>query len=260
MKNQKPYIASLLNAGVREDGREFFDYRDLDVQINTLSQANGSARVRLGETEVIVGVKFNVGEPYPDSPSSGNLIVSAELPPLASKNFESGPPKPPEIEFARVIDRTVRESGAIDFKKLCIKDGEAVWMVFIDIYPVNDGGNLFDAAAIGAILALSNARLPKYDKKEGKVEHREHTKETLKLEKTPILCTFGKVGDKIIVDPNLEEEAALDALMHIATLENGDICAMQKSGVTPFTEKELKLIVTEAGKKGKDLRKLLKKY
>ena len=36
-------------------------------------------------------------------------------------NFDIGRPGIEAIELARVIDRGIRESGFIDFKKLCIK-------------------------------------------------------------------------------------------------------------------------------------------
>ncbi len=260
MENKKEYISSLLKSGSREDGRGLFDYRNLEVEVNTINQANGSARVKLGETEVLVGVKFDVGTPFPDSPDQGVLMTSAEHSPLASKEFEAGPPSPKAIEFARVVDRVIRESGTIDFGKLVITPGEKVWMVFIDISPINDGGNLFDAAAIGSIVALKNARFPKYDKKKEKVEHRELTKDVIKLEKVPILCTFGKIDDNLFVDPNLSEEAATEARLNIGTIDNGDICAMQKGETGSFTDKEIKQLADEAAKKGKALRKLLKKY
>ncbi len=39
-------------------------------------------------------------------------------------------------------------------EKLVVKEGEKVWTVIIDIYPINDDGNLIDAATIGAVCAL----------------------------------------------------------------------------------------------------------
>lgn len=254
------YVKELLEKGVRIDGRKTDEYRDLTIEVNTLSQANGLARVKLGDTEVLVGVKFGVSEPYPDSPDQGTLITSADHPPMASKAFEPGPPRAAAIEFARVIDRAVRESGALDFNKLVIREGEKVWSVFVDIFPINDGGNLFDAACIGAVLALSNAYFPEYDEKEDKIDHRKMSKNRLKLEKIPVLCTYGRIGENTILDTNLEEESILDAKFHIGTVDGGAICAMQMSGDGGFTEKEVKKLTSEAIKKGKDLRKLLKKY
>jgi len=260
MKNLRNYISELLEKGKREDGRSLLEYRNISVEVNPIKQANGSARVRLGDTEVVVGVKFGVGAPFPDSPEEGILMTSAEHPPMASSNFEAGPPREEAIEFSRVVDRIIRESGAIDFSKLVITPREKVWMIFIDAYPINDGGNLFDATAIGALVALKNAYLPKYDKKNDKLEHKEITKNKLKLNQIPILCTFGKIGNSLFADPDLNEESVIDASLNIGTIENGDICAMQKGGVVGFSEDEIKILVSEAIKKSKDLRKFLKKY
>ena len=89
-------------------------------------------------------------------------MVSAELSPMSSSRFESGPPKFPVIEFGRVLDRGLRESGFINWEGLCIEEGKKVWTLFVDIYTINDDGNLMDAAGIGAIAAMKTAKLPTY--------------------------------------------------------------------------------------------------
>lgn len=258
MSTIKTHIAALLSKNLREDGRKFDDYRELSVEVNPIPRANGSCRVKLGETEVIVGVKIDVGTPFPDTPGSGVLIVNAELIPLANPKFEPGPPRANAVELARVVDRGIRESKCIDFGKLCIKAKEKVWMVFIDLYPINDAGNLFDAGALGAIIALKNAVMPKYDAKEEKVFHKELTKNKLPLSKLPVLCTFAKINGAIVLDPTTREENALDARFSISTLDNGNICAIQKGETGTFTDKEINTLVEKAIKKAKELRKFVK--
>ena len=110
----------------RFDGRKPFDSRDIEVEYDVSNKAECSARVKMGKTEVIVEIKMQVGAPYPDSPDKGNLMVSADLLPLASPRYESGPPKFNAIELPRLVDRMIRESGMINFEKLCIKKGEKV--------------------------------------------------------------------------------------------------------------------------------------
>jgi len=90
----------------------------------------------MGKTEVIAGVKMQIGEPYADSPDKGNLMVSGDLLPLASPRYEQGPPKFPAIELPRLVDRAIRASEIIDFTKLVVEKGEKVWTVIIDIYPI----------------------------------------------------------------------------------------------------------------------------
>ena len=254
----KLYLTALLAKGKREDGRMPFDYRDIQIEVNPLSRACGSARVKIGETEVLVGVKMDVGEPFPDGPEEGILIVNAELVPLASPDFESGPPSPSAIELARVVDRGIREAEAVDFSKLCIVPKEKVWTVFVDIFPLNDDGNLFDAAALGAIIALKNAYLPKYDKEAGVVLYKEFTKEKLPVDVEPILTTFAKLSGNLFLDMTRREEKAFDTRLSVATIENGNITAMQKGGPGTLTEKEVLEIIGYAGEKSRELRKFLK--
>ena len=139
-------ISQYLEKGKRFDGRNLEDFRKIEIETNVSKNAEGSARVKIGKTEVIVGVKMDVMEPYPDSVDKGNLMVTAELLPLSSERFESGPPKFSAIEIGRLTDRAIRESKFIQMEKLCIKEGEKVWSVYIDIYSLNDDGNLIDAA------------------------------------------------------------------------------------------------------------------
>ncbi len=75
--------------------------------------------------------EMDAGEPYSDSPESGVMTTAAELIPLASPDFESGPPRENAIELARVVDRGIRESEVIELDKLCIEPWEKVWIVFI---------------------------------------------------------------------------------------------------------------------------------
>jgi len=253
----RSHIISLLNANVRLDGRKLTDYRKpIEVEYNVVKTAEGSARVKIGETDVLVGVKLEVGEPYPDSPDEGTIIVGAELLPLSNPDFELGPPGIQAIELARVVDRGIRESQAIDFKKLCIEAGKKIWMVIIDICPINDSGNLFDASSLAAIAALKSTVYPAFDGE--KVDYKEKTGKKLELEKTPIAVTVIKIGDKFIVDPDTEEEKVIDARLTVSSIENGTLCAMQKGGDYPLTEEDIDAMLDIGIEKGKELRKYLK--
>jgi len=156
------YIKKLITENKRLDGRAFDKFRDVIVEKGVVKTAEGSARVKIGDTEVLAGVKLRVMEPYPDSPNEGSMMVDLEFIPLANPKFETGPPREGAIEMSRVIDRGIRESKTIDTEKLCIKEKEAVWCVNIDIHAVNDDGNLLDAGALAALAALEEAKLLKY--------------------------------------------------------------------------------------------------
>jgi exosome complex component RRP42 len=233
-------IEEYLREGKRFDGRKPDEFRKILIEAGISKNAEGSARVRIGKTEVIVGVKLEVSEPYTDSPDEGKLIVTSELLPLSSPRFESGPPRFPAIEMGRLVDRAIRESKFIEFEKLCIKEGEKVWAVLIDIYSINDDGNLIDAAGIGAVVALKTAKMPKYDEKNEKVLYGELTNKKIPLSKEiPIIVTIHKIGDSIIVDPTLEEEDVSEVRMTTGGATDGTIFSIQKGNSKEISIKDI---------------------
>jgi exosome complex component RRP42 len=241
---EKQSITKLISEGKRLDGRAFDEFRPISIETGTLERAEGSAIVKIGDTQVAAGIKMGEGEPYPDSPDVGVLSTNAELVPMASPEFRSGPPDEHTIELARVIDRGIRESQCIDLKKLCIEPGEKTRMVFIDAYVLDHDGNFIDTGALAAIAALHNAEVEDFGK--------------LPVSKKPIACTFVKIGGNILLDPTLEEERIADARLTVTTEEDGNVCAMQKAGKSHWTADEVMQCVKTSLKKGKEIRKLLK--
>ncbi len=258
----KEYLGKLFSQNKRFDGRSLLDLREIEISLDVSNKAEGSARVKLGKTEVIVGVKLAPGEPYPDSPEAGNLICSGELLPLASSKFESGPPAFQAIELGRLVDRAIRESGMIDFSKLSINK-EKVWTIFVDIYPINDDGNLIDVSTIGAVIALKQAKMPKIDE-DGKVNY-DTKKGSLPLSKDtyPISLSFYKLGDSIILDPTVEEEEVCEARMTLGISKFGKdymINSCQKASEATFTLEELSKIMDSIPKKFDELNEKLKNF
>jgi exosome complex component RRP42 len=253
---RKDHIASLIKDGKRDDGRGFDDYRPISIETDIGAKADGSAIVNIGDTRVMAGIKLLLGQPFSDMPNSGVLTTNAELRPGASPTFEAGPPKPPTVEIARVVDRGIRESGAIDVDKLCITEGELCWIVFIDMHVLDYHGNLFDAGTLSAMAALLNTRLPKVE--DDKIIYGEKTNKKLPIANKPIETTYAKIGSGIVLDPGLTEELVMDARLTVATEDKGDMCAMQKGGDGTFTQDEVFETVERGAKKAKELRKLLK--
>jgi len=253
-------IQKYLNEGKRFDERKLEEFRDIEVEVGVSKNAEGSARVKIGKTEVIVGIKLDVTTPYPDSPTDGNLMVTTELLPLSSPRFELGPPKIDSIELGRITDRMIRESKFIQLDKLCIKAGEKVWNIFIDIYSLNDDGNLLDAAGIGAVIALKNTKIPKYDAENEKVLRDETPETPLPTSNDiPLSFTFHKIGDSIIVDPTREEEDFSESRLTIGT-SGKYISSMQKGDEKELTPEEFKHIVDLSTQVWKDISKKIEKY
>lgn len=244
------HIYQLAEKGIRLDNRKLDEYRSIKVEKGVVDTGEGSARVHVGSTDVLAGVKIGLGEPYPDTPNKGVLTTNAELVPIASPTFESGPPREGSIELARVVDRGIRESGTLDLEKLCVAEGEKVWVVFIDIHVLDYDGNLFDASALGALAALSSTTVPA-----SRFEAGEDFK--LPIQHYPIAVTTVKVENTLLVDPALEEERIANARLTITTDENGDIRAMQKGLSGCFTVDEVKKVIATSQAIAKENRKYI---
>ncbi len=251
-------IAELISKGMRLDGREITDYREVKIEPGVVERAEGSARVRLGKTEVMVGIKIEVGEPFSDVPDQGVLTVNAELVPLASPTFEPGPPNENAIELARVVDRGIRESKAIALEELCAVQGKKVFIVFVDVYVLNHDGNLIDASSLASLAALLNTKMRKYEVKDGEVEMKSGYTQ-LPVRNHPVAVTFAKINDKLVVDPSLEEEQIMDARLTLTTGKDGKLCAVQKGGYGYFTKEQIFEAAKMAKEKAEELRKLVVK-
>lgn len=252
--NSTNHIVNALVADVRYDSRKKEEFRNIEIEYGVSNTAEGSAKIKCGNTEIIIGVSLSVGTPFPDRPDEGALMVSAELLPIAHNDIESGPPGIDAIEISRVIDRSIRESHAIDVKDLCIVPGEKVWIVSVDVIPINHDGNIIDIGAIGAIAALQKTVFPSLDE-ENHANYKEKTTKTVSLLHKPIPVTVCKVKDQLFVDPTKVEEKILDARLTITVLEDGKICSLQKGGDCGFSSDELKQAFELASKTAAQLQK-----
>ena len=259
-KVQKESLEKLLEQGKRLDERGFFDYRDIKIYVGFLEKADGSSLVRLGNTKVMVGVKSSIGEPFRDTPNQGVFVIYSELTPLASPYFELGPQSDFSIELARVVDRAVRSAEMIDLEKLVIIPGKKVWMLNIDIYPIDDDGNLIDASAIGVVSALLSTQLPKaeiIDEEKGDVEIIKEEKWPLPINSIPVTLTFSKIGKYVILDPtSLEENVALGRFT-ISITQGNKICSIQKGESGGFKIEDIKLAIDIAKRKAPEIQNIV---
>ncbi len=247
-------IAELAETGQRMDGRSLTDYREITIKTGVIEKANGSATCNLGKTQVLAGVKYEIGDPFPDTPNDGVLSVSAEFVPIASPDFEPGPPNENAIELARVVDRGLRESKILDTSKLCLVPGKKVWIAWVDIYILDHGGNLIDAAALAALSALLTSTMPKAVVEGDEIKILDE-KQPVPLRDRPVTVTLAKIGDKLFVDPTLEEEEVMDCRLSVNFTEDGKICAMQKGEAGSMTFDEITRAVETAKVKSQWLRK-----
>jgi exosome complex component RRP42 len=243
----------VISKGKRLDGRALDEMRTLEVELDIIRKANGSAKVKLGDSEVIAGIKVETGEPFEGLENKGALIISAEVLPTASPYIEPGPPDEETIELARVVDRGIRESEMVDLDRLVLVPGKIVYTIFVDCSVLNTDGNLLDATSYAVVSALLSCKLPVFEIQDGKVVDSGKTQDP-PLTTIPVSITQVRIGDTIILDPTAEEEACMNARITITTNSNGDYAAIQKGFTGGFTREQIKKAAETARIKGEQVR------
>ena len=70
------YHRRFISQGIRPDGRQFMEFRSLNINTgnkNAITSCAGSSLVRLGETRVVCGLRVEVAEPLATEPKKGFL-------------------------------------------------------------------------------------------------------------------------------------------------------------------------------------------
>ena len=236
---KRTQINELLEKGQRADGRSLDEPRSLIIETGVIPKANGSARIRLGDTEVVTGVKVQPDKPFPDMGDKGIFICTAEILPLAHPSAETGPPQPPVIELARVVDRGIRESGMIDLSQLVLEKDKSVIGVFADNSVTDDDGNLFDACSYSSTAAILTSKIPKWEMKDDLPSVVEGESSDAPITTIPVSVTMGRIGEHILVDPDADEWDCMEARITITTNSDGNICALQKGGDGGFSPEQI---------------------
>ena len=237
-QSEKQFIIDGVEQNLRNDGRARLDYRDFSLETGIVSQTNGSARVKLANhTDVLVGVKVEIGEVDPDFPDQGRLEVHVECSPSASYEFEGRGAEDINAQLISTLRNQLKNSFAMDWTKLCIVRGKQCWILYVDCIVLDSAGNLFDALAIATRAALYNTKIPKIEvieisptETEFEVSDDPHDYTRIDCSNIPISVTLGRVGNKFIVDPSLEEEECISTRVSVSVNRKGNICSIKKSG------------------------------
>jgi len=258
-QSEKEYIISGINEDMRLDGRGCLDYRPFILETGLISQTNGSARLILDGTDVLVGIKVEIGEPDPLFPDQGRISVTVECCPSASPEYEGRGAEVFNVELSRVIERLLTETYAINMKSLCLVTGRQCWVIYIDAMVLDSAGNLFDAISITTRAALFNTKIPKVNVVPGnsldeyEIELTDDPDDfvNITIEDIPICITLTQLGNRFILDSTLEEEKCLGCRVTIAVNKKGNICGIQKGGNGSIDNKTLKSMIQNAQNVGK---------
>ncbi|KAK9367460.1 ribosomal protein S5 domain 2-type protein [Lipomyces kononenkoae] len=268
---ENTFVLKALTERVRLDNRSFNQLRDLDVSFS--STEYGLVDVKLGRTRVIARISAEITQPYPDRPYDGLFLISTEISPMAAPTFEAGRKSEDELVISRIIEKSIRRSGALDTEALCIISGEKCWAVRADVHFLDHDGGLLDAACIAVSAGLLHFRRPDITI-EGVGSRREvivhpiteRVPVPLAVLHVPVCVTFSffdvrkassavagvpskdemkaenddddieEEGDSsiaVLVDATLQEELLRHGYMSVTANTNREICQIQKGGEMP---------------------------
>ncbi|KAG5635289.1 hypothetical protein H0H81_011817 [Sphagnurus paluster] len=215
------YLERFISENIRPDARQLDAWRDVSInveKIGSISTANGSALVRLGNTTVVCGVKAEIAEPELDRPGEGFLVPNLDLPAMCSPKFKPGPP----TEEAQVLSDRLNEaliaSNILSLSSLCIRSGKAAWVLYVDATCINYDGNVFDATLLAMVAALKNTKLPQanFDEETGRTICTRSVSAPLNITCTPVAMSFGLFDSTtLLTDPTAFEEPLLDSTLTV---------------------------------------------
>ncbi|KAL5022275.1 hypothetical protein ScPMuIL_001430 [Solemya velum] len=256
---EKIYILHGIQDNCREDGRSCEDYRHLEIESNVVSNTTGSARVRLANTEILVGVKAEMGNPAPEKPDKGRLEFFVDCSANATPQFEGRGGEELATEISNLLSRSYDCPSCFDLSSLCVLPGQQCWILYIDVLLLECGGNLFDASSIAVKAALFNTRIPKVTVREDEghteleISDDPYDVQRLNVQSVPCIVTLSKIGHSHVVDASQREEACCLARLMIGVTEKGTITAMKKEGSGSLDPASVEDMMETGKKVGQDI-------
>uniref|UniRef100_A0A3B1J5J7 Exosome component 7 n=1 Tax=Astyanax mexicanus TaxID=7994 RepID=A0A3B1J5J7_ASTMX len=235
---EKVYIMHGVRDDLRVDGRGCEDYRHMEVETDVVSNTDGSAKVSLGHTDVLVGIKAEIGKPKPAVPNEGYVEFFVDCSANATPEFEGRGGEELGVELSNTLYKVFNNRHSLDLRSLCICPGEHCWVLYIDVLLLQCDGNLFDAMSVAIKAALFNTRIPKVqvseDEEGGKeIELSDDPYDCMRLDVTNVPCivTLSKIGHRHVVDATLQEKACSVASLLISITHKGLVTCVRKLGV-----------------------------
>lgn len=159
------YYKRFLRYQIRPDGRHLAAVRDVRIMRNVLKDAAvGSAIVTAGHSRFLAGVTAEIAPPHPVAPTSGRIVVSVEFPQSCGVHAsfrEVGQDASSLAARTSVSLCTIFSNPeVIDLSQFCIRKGNAIWMLYVNVICLEYDGNAIDWALCSVTAALENTILP----------------------------------------------------------------------------------------------------
>lgn len=245
------FVLKALSENLRLDKRQVYDVRDTKVEF---FQTRGGCIASLGDTKVSAQCSAELVKPKDTRPNEGALRINLELSPMAAQHFEPNKQTDFGVELNRLLEKNIKQSQCLDLESLCIRAGEKVWQVRVDLNALNHDGNILDCANFAVICALSHYRIPEVEVVGDQIRiftSEERSPMPLSILHIPLTTTFAffDQGKYLLVDPTDIEERCMDGKLVIGMNRHQEICTMQLSGNILLLKDQIKRCVNIAGSK-----------
>lgn len=245
------FVLKALSESLRLDKRGIYDGRDYSIEF---LKTRGACIVSLGDTKVSAQVSSEIVKPKENRPNEGLLKINLELSPMAAQHFEVTKQSDYAVELNRLLERNVKQSRCLDIEALCIRAGEKVWQIRVDLNVLNHDGNILDCANIALICALSHYRLSEVSVTGDQIKilsFEERNPIPLTILHIPLTTTFAffDQGKYLLVDPTELEERCMDGKLVIGMNRHREVCTMQLSGNVLLLKDQIKRCVSIATSK-----------
>jgi len=261
--NERVFIKNGIEQNIRNDGRERLDFRFFSLDIGVIANANGSARLKLDNTDVLVGVKVEISEPDSETPKQGKIECSVECSPSASVELDGQGAHNLNVQLTSELDQILSDSKCIDLEELCIIPSKQCWIVYIDALVLESSGNVLDAISLATKAALATTAIPRVEViggsngEEMEIEVSDDETKFFNHHRVPIAVSLTKIGNCFVVDTTLEEEVCMSSRVTVAVNSDGDIAGVHKFGQGGIAPSALLEMLRCARKIGLDLHKKL---
>lgn len=191
----------------REDGRKFDELRKISAKVDIIKRADGSAMFQIGDTIAIAAV-YGPRELHPkflQNPERAVLRCNYDMTSFSVTERKKPGPSRRSVEISLVTQKSL--ASVIDLELF----PNTVIDVFIQIIQANAGTRCAGISA--AAMALAHAGIPMKD--------------------MVAAVSVGKVGDKIVIDLDKDEEDFEEGATDIPialTARNNEITLLQLDG------------------------------
>lgn len=254
-REEETYIIHGAEDNIRDDGRSQIQYRPIEIETGIIPSAMGSARVLLGNTDVIACVKANTITPSWDKPNEGKLQIHVDLSATALPRFEGRRGEQMSEEISTILNKAYE---SIRLESFCIAPHVKAWVVDVDISVLSFNGNIYDAISFAVKAALATSAIPNMvaaeeDEGERELQITDDPFDTWTpdVSNIPCLVTLSKVGDSVLVDTTRNEEQCCSFTCILAVTESGKIMSTFKIGPGSVQPSTFRKLISEASNIGR---------